>query len=1042
MADTKMNEVDATAAVPRDFEYLFDDTIPEPEGLDSASSSSTVVAVTPGMLVSDRKRKTPGSEFGTYSPEQMNDFKYYKWFNIDKDDGEHVTNGWQQEMLSQDERAKMEAKRARYTKTPDVLIVDVRAPLDNEQQLERMNSRAQHAFVALNGSAANCHNAIFYGMKETPTPYFKYTFTAGKGEQRGSQGKQVFFVRPATLKWKPVPAVKPVVMHLFNNEFPGMKNDLLRTIITQKLEFYNPPDGVITLPVIEGFLAQANQTQEILRLHRTPIIKRFFMHAKLEPMYKYYNVADLEALGVDAIETLCRFVLTPSLTNNPIALCFVDCARNLGLRCENFDRMWYLPELSYQHYMHICKQYKPLPRLPGLEPDVFPPPLELFAVKLYDMIKRHADTGGHKYIDDDQLSTMLDSHERSMMNDAFALLERYKAVVIEKAGVMRHVYLWDMHMYEEFILSSLETVFFRFAADMPENPTRPALKTDEEANKYPLLGEHSLCSEQQNMVECFPHTPILGVSGPAGAGKSLSLTKILAKVGAIDWKMMLEFVTYQANNAASAAETNTPFARTAHRLLASHANKCHDSPLYKKKNARQGSPDHDDDDGRGRGRGGRGRGSGSGGRGRGRDKGPQQTQLARFMTELEKPQEESEIEYVNCPLEEVKLLVIDEIGLFYEELFAPLLHILTTCGKLSQIVVCGDHRQLVQIQPGQLQKDLFYGFERWLLKYEHCHRFDDAVAVLFRHNAMMIDAMRPDLVVWVPGYFERTYTSTGRHISMYENKLLEGELEREFGRIGFGDTERCMGVTRTHEHKDVMLRAMERVHFGDVKPNVLRVGQKVFSKVTDYDADITARQVLVLEAIEDCALPPKMPLKWLEAKVFRFLKPVFVDALTTEAHKPRGHARRLKCRVVFSNKIVYLPYDGKFVNNVQRAGAVTTRSCQGTQGEHVFVLLLAYWDVADVKEGLYVVATRQKKRFTIFCTQESFYKWCTNPSPRRNSTLGSKLRALSDKFVAVFPFPAMPQRLVDLKEQEGQMYTPKLEMESGRYVAPALPYVC
>jgi hypothetical protein len=213
------------------------------------------------------------------------------------------------------------------------------------------------------------------------------------------------------------------------------------------------------------------------------------------------------------------------------------------------------------------------------------------------------------------------------------------------------------------------------------------------------------------------------------------------------------------------------------------------------------------------------------------------------------------------------------------------------------------------------------------------------------------------------------------------------------------------------------------------------------SKVTDYKADITARQVLVLEGIEDCAMPPRMLLKWLERKHYRGLKPIFTDYKDTDARKPRGHARRLRCRVAFSQKIVYLPYDGKFATSVGRAAAVTTRSCQGTQAEHVFCLLVDYWSTADVKQGCYVVSTRQKKRFTAFCTHDSWYKWCKNPSPPRNSTLGAELLAVAERFAAQFPMQPLSPELLALRDEEGDTFMPKLQMVNGRYIPPAITVV-
>lgn len=1009
------------------FEYLFSDDVPEPPRLASTSCAaepltaeeaeavaaaetewerrerlappSEIVVVEPPLdttevdVESAYKRKEPAKAFDTYSPEEMADFMYYQFFNIDEDDRSSTTNGWQWEMLTQKERDKARGKFR--NSDADVQVTNVRIPLNNEQQLDALNCRAINAFL-VSATTPQYRNSIFYGSKEPPTPYLTYSFTAGKGSMKGIGQKDVYFVRPMTLKWAAIPMVKANVQHLFYNEFPGKACRTLREVMTCKLSQHKDEVTPFTLQLIEAMLS--SYPSEVLRMRKTPIIKRIFCFAKLEPLYRYYKADDLESLGVVAIDTLNRYVTRPSRVNNPIGLCFVDLTRNLGLRCETHDRIWTLPELSHRSFEHLCKTY-----------NYVPTPLERFAVKLYDLIKQHAKKGGHKFIDDDELGITIDSADRNHLDAALALLQTYKAIVIEKTtNNVRLVYLWRMYMCEKFIVNATNILISQFLT------APPRWKTPEEANQYLLRINHMLCSEQLNSIECARHYPIELISGCAGAGKSAGLTKLMAYLGAIDWKEQIMFSTYQAKNAATAAATNTPYAATAHNLMSMHASKCHLSPLKNKTSRREKSPEENS---RRRAGGGRGRGRGRGG--------PMQSNLHRFM-EREERDEDNEDGFIQCPFENVRVLVIDEIGLFFEELLAPILHVLTTCGKLSQLIVCGDHRQLVQIQPGQLQKDMFYGFERWLLKYEHCHRFEDKTAVIFRHNAMMVDAMRPEAVVFEDGIYERIEPNK-KFYKPEEMKQLESELISAMRRTGFRDSEECMFVTRTHEWEEMGLRAMEIVQFGEVKPGVLRVGQKVMYTRSDKKAGIVSKQVLMLEGIEDCPLPPGKNLRWLKAKEFKDLVADNEDIKDTSWKRPRRHARRLKCRVVGERRIVYLPYDGIFTHKVVRAGATTERSSQGTQAKHIFIFKPSYWEEADVKECAYVTTTRQASRLTMFCTYATFCQWVRNPAKPRNSVLGKKLRAVCDKWAPVFPTMQPSLALQELAKEEGDKYTPKLE---------------
>lgn len=76
---------------------------------------------------------------------------------------------------------------------------------------------------------------------------------------------------------------------------------------------------------------------------------------------------------------------------------------------------------------------------------------------------------------------------------------------------------------------------------------------------------------------------------------------------------------------------------------------------------------------------------------------------------------------VNCPLQNIKVVVFDEFGVMYEELFCQVLDILCKCcPNLVQIVVSGDINQLPQIQSGHLSRELIYGFGCNYM--EHSHR--------------------------------------------------------------------------------------------------------------------------------------------------------------------------------------------------------------------------------------------------------------------------------------------------------------------------------
>lgn len=939
---------------------------------------------------SSPSRKRPAAvAFEGESAEEMEDFLYYQFFNVEEDDREKASNGWQVASGTHTEHGRT----ARRADDQSTVTITGRVPLDNAAKIANLGCKAQNAFVLVDSVY---RDAVFYGMKEALMPYFVYTFQASKGDRPGAGGRTVFFVRPHTLTWHAMPVTPPIARHVFENNLPGTKNAALRTLAVTKLAAA-PQEVVLDLPKLENMLC--GSPTEVVRMREMGIVKRIFLHERLKPLYTYYHVQDAEHLDVQAIDTLCRLVTRPSAETNPVALCFVTAMRNLGIRCRDFDRVWYLPELTYAQYARICDVGK-----------FVPPRLEALAVKLYDHLRTLIKRYGHKFIDDDSLRLGASADEQPFFGDALELLRTtYRAIEMEPLGNgATAVYMHRTHMCERIILDGLKVVMSRFA-DEP-----PMRATPQEVEAYPLRPDHALCSEQLLAVMQILERPISVVSGPAGAGKSASLSELLAHLGAIVRPAQVTFAAYQGNNAATAAVTNTPFAATAHHILAKHANKCRRSPCFGRTNKRakqdaargSGAP-------RGRGRGGRG---GRGG----------QTSLAQFVDVLERqasPDEDGE--YVDCPLENVRVLVIDEIGLFYEDLFAPLLHVLTTCGKLRMIVVCGDHRQMVQIQPGQLQQDLLEGFAPWTIKYEHQHRFSDENAVLFRHNATQIHLGLPGNVFYKDNVFERFTPQQRFYKTPAELTALEKELVELFRTIKFDGSERCMLVARTHELVGVGLRAEEMVQYGNIIPHALRVGQKVMARRNNRDAGITAKQILMLDAIEDCELPRGKTIAELEEIEYKNLPVRSTDAQDTTIKKERGLVRRLRCHVVGATQLVYLPYDGQFVGRVVRAGAVTERSCQGTQADHIFVLKPSYWSEADFKECCYVVCTRQRKRLTLFCPERVFNDWVRNPALRRNSRMGPKISELCTQFARVFAVPGPTPEILALREEEGDRYTPK-----------------
>lgn len=77
--------------------------------------------------------------------------------------------------------------------------------------------------------------------------------------------------------------------------------------------------------------------------------------------------------------------------------------------------------------------------------------------------------------------------------------------------------------------------------------------------------------------------------------------------------------------------------------------------------------------------------------------------------------------YKECPLERIKVVVLEEFGMTPEEDIALLINILPVCcPQLRCIVTMGDKHQLFPISPGHIQKSFLEGFG-WI-QFDHSHR--------------------------------------------------------------------------------------------------------------------------------------------------------------------------------------------------------------------------------------------------------------------------------------------------------------------------------
>lgn len=902
------------------------------------------------------------------------------------------TNGWQLENLPADH-----------------VEYEGRIPLNMDEIVGRMDCPNDTAFVL-----EEHRNMIFYDGPTFLVPYFRYKFYAKpytKGY--GWRNRTVAYCNKNSFRWEPLSLNTKIARHIITHEFGGDKKQEIRVMALASLPRLvqreqdrksRDPNYVerLTMEDMQGLLATRPQFASEFRQH--PIIKMIFLHSKLVSMYAFYPLNTLLHLEIDSIHALSEYFRKDSVQYNPADLCFWYTTRQFC--ASKKETHWFLPQLTQKQYTKLCKirnfQQKPQTEM---------------AIEIYDLLRSQCNSYGHKYVRRRDLYVLAGMPCVKTFNCAIddLLIYVYKACCVEKNPDAKEapatntlakgvpddlVYLREIYVAEEMIVESLQKVC--------ENHQQMGIcyKPESEWKKYLFLPSYPMCSEQLRMLEWCMRLWIVNISGPGGSGKTDSLCRYLARVP----EQNLLFVTHQANNAATARERVTKKAYTAHKLLHTHCRVCDKTPCTEANFRRRRN---------------------------GRRNDAYSTHSAKQSEQCEEATNESgELKRVigiwfnKCIFEEVRVLVIDEISLFYDHLFAGLVYALVHCGKLCQIIICGDFSQQTQIQPGQLQKDLAKAFAEYTLAFEHCHRHEKGSASILWNNAKAIRDMRPDDVYHDGETSLRIPFPKGLQ---FRDQDMLNFLRTTFKTYGIDDDEHSIVVARTRKLRDQANKIIQELCHNSDSPGLV-VGQKIMYLSTNYDLGLTAKEILVLERIEDCQLPRNSSVRTLKCKQYKLLSVLRNDARDTYRHrKPRNMARRLVCRVAGKDanaeNMRIIPYNDLHRSLIRKASAITERGIQGSEMRIVCVLKPFFWIIADVNPACYVASSRPKSQILWVCDESTMRQWILNPNPVRRSVMGTKIRKMYEKYRARYPSVADTPEIKALQEEEGDCYNPKFDKE-------------
>ena len=487
-------------------------------------------------------------------------------------------------------------------------------------------------------------------------------------------------------------------------------------------------------------------------------------------------------------------------------------------------------------------------------------------------------------------------------------------------------------------------------------------KKHKKESKILTFKNHEFCDEQIHALELHRKLPIVIVNGPGGSGK----TDFLGAISLLYPSNQVLAVAFQAGNV---GDLSCMFLNsyTIHQIIYSHRATCtKDNNPYKAIVTQNCS----------------------------------ETQQNRIKKMLGiNPEKEVKGEkkyytkngksYCTCILEEYKILVVEEMSLVYQEIFAELLLCLICCGKLEKIIMVGDTSQLPPLKTGNLFQSLYNSLSkmRCVSHFTHNHRVDKNSIVL-KENAEQIKAGR--------GYqvkFDGKASILIHHASIFNQsdeirlRTLKDKVIEALKEHKVGEYEHHI-VTTTNKIRKYLLPFIDRYYHeleygneaGCVEFNQrsLWINRKVMFKQNNYDFDDPAinNEIMILEKVIDT--------KPETGETF--------ERLTTNFELPDGMKRSIVCQVLDGKqkKTKTFPFNDWVKQWLNRATVTTIDGYQGRQKE-TLLAVIPFYSKFLTRERLYTMFTRPSKRMIFIGNPSDIQKGSQNPEPPRKSVMEQEI---------------------------------------------------
>ena len=704
-----------------------------------------------------------------------------------------------------------------------------------------------------------------------------------------------------------------------------LTKELLRSMLRHAEASKELCDQILAEITPEQFQKELNHVFRVLKSKsgfkfESEEFKRYFLHKQLTDLEAFYpdDLVHLRTMSFERLQKLYNM-----LKNQPAWLC---CSRLNGLKWQIKDADTGKIEETASFKDTVSITELTMEQLQKAKINLTQ--IEEIWIKVYKYVKNDYYREKHAFTEECLIDMQVETdYNVKDIKAAYKFLLDNLVVVKEQD----RIYLLKSYLHEVMISNSIVTLRNRHLKEIPESMKKERLDDWKEM----IWTAHTLdeqdqflegaCDEQTTGIKKAITEPIAVISGPGGSGKSFVAKKIIRHLHNPENTLGVLVTAFQHKNIGALARDmpQTRIFFTTHQLLAAHNRCCHKSPWKKGQEKRD------------------------------------KTLCAGFET---------------CIFERVEYLLVDEAGLEYPAIMAPLLAALVECSpNFKGLIFSGDIGQLPSIQSGNLLKDLKtickHSFNSFV-EFTHNHRvkFD----LLFQ-NAKAITTKQPDLVefdnkVAIHAEYPKTEDELHALIIYLIKKYNLGP-------------ENCHFITFTNELKDKInlwlhqyyIKPPQTADGANYRRKIFYPGSKILIKRNDASEDIVNNEILIINRIFD-----RTPISTKE-----------IPVASTNAYLSSEVKRYIECKTMYNTvKMMELSQETKECTFY--AYATTNYSFIGDQ-QLTIVDIVPPWFKRETNETRYTAATRAMERYIFIGNQVLNKKAILTPEPARNTSLASRV---------------------------------------------------